>query len=360
MIRYAVTSLLVTFSLISSDLYSFPKKLSEWELFRYEDSKLKLKEEAVPYTLINPLFSDYAVKFRSIILPKGGKLKYKERESFTFPVGTVISKTFAYPKDGDYKKPIDIYEPISLEKYYLIETRLLVKKSYAWLALPYVWNDAQNEATLKPIGLTKKITITRPNNEVKILEYKVPNINQCKGCHIRIEGFKKEVKPIGPKARFLNTELKINGEIINQLVHWERLGLLNEALPDLNNISKSYAVDNPNHSLDNRARSYLDINCSHCHSKKGPANTSGLFLEPFKEIPNINYGICKRPVASGSSSDSYRYDIEPGHPQKSLLYQRLKSTDPSIMMPELGRSLSHSEGTSLIKGWIEDMPGYCD
>ena len=47
-----------------------------------------------------------------------------------------------------------------------------------------------------------------------------------------------------------------------------------------------------------------------------------------------------------------KYDIVPGHPEESILVYRFESTDPGIMMPELGRVMVHEEGLSLIKEWI--------
>jgi hypothetical protein len=34
---------------------------------------------------------------------------------------------------------------------------------------------------------------------------------------------------------------------------------------------------------------------------------------------------------------------------------RMESTDPGIMMPELGRKLVHKEGVELVKKWIQEM-----
>jgi hypothetical protein len=33
----------------------------------------------------------------------------------------------------------------------------------------------------------------------------------------------------------------------------------------------------------------------------------------------------------------------------------MKSTDPGIMMPELGRVTTHEEGVALIEAWIESL-----
>src|SRR3546814_4409699 len=45
-------------------------------------------------------------------------------------------------------------------------------------------------------------------------------------------------------------------------------------------------------SLDGRARAYLDINCGHCHNEKGPADTSGLWLD-VGDHPPRHLGLCK-------------------------------------------------------------------
>jgi hypothetical protein len=37
----------------------------------------------------------------------------------------------------------------------------------------------------------------------------------------------------------------------------------------------------------------------------------------------------------------------------------MRSDKPDEMMPELGRSLIHSEGVDLISRWIEEMSGTC-
>ena len=50
--------------------------------------------------------------------------------------------------------------------------------------------------------------------------------------------------------------------------------------------------------INDRARSYLDVNCGHCHSPTGNANSTGLYLN-LVETRDINLGIYKKPVATG-------------------------------------------------------------
>ena len=62
-----------------------------------------------------------------------------------------------------------------------------------------------------------------------------------------------------------------------------------------------------------RARAYLDINCGHCHSPTGPANTSGLWLDAAVS-DRLKLGFCKQPVAAGKGTGNRLFDIAPGQP----------------------------------------------
>ena len=66
-------------------------------------------------------------------------------------------------------------------------------------------------------------------------------------------------------------------------------------------------------------------------------------------------GIYKTPVAAGRGSGPLRYDIVPGKPEESILVYRFNSTEPAVMMPELGRTMVHNEGLELIKEWIVSL-----
>ncbi len=67
-------------------------------------------------------------------------------------------------------------------------------------------------------------------------------------------------------------------------------------------------------------------------------------------------GIWKSPVAVGRGGGGRKYSIVPGKPEESILYFRLNTTDPGIMMPEVARRMIHEEGVALVKEWIESLP----
>lgn len=328
---------------------SMPKeKLSDYQFFEGNTADQKPAKGVLPYSLNTPLFTDYAEKLRFVKLPDNQTVAYNDSEVLDFPVGSTIIKTFYYP--NDFRKP-------ELGRK-LIETRLLIHEENGWKALDYVWNDEQTEAFLEVAGDIKEVSYIDANGKKKKHEYGIPNINQCKGCHNRNE----KMSPIGPSARQLNGvfQSSVGGEqssiksADNQLFAWKKMGILTN-LPAIETVPKAAVWNKPETgSLDERARIWLDINCAHCHRKGGPAQTSGLNLSIHETDP-IAYGILKTPVAAGRGSGNKKYDIVPSKPDESIIVYRMESTDPGIMMPEVGRKTTHKEGVELIKEWIRTM-----
>ena len=60
-------------------------------------------------------------------------------------------------------------------------------------------------------------------------------------------------------------------------------------------------------------------------------------------------------MAAGRGSGGLLVDIDPGRPEKSILYFRMNSLDPGVMMPELGRSTLDQEGLDLIAVYIRSL-----
>ena len=310
----------------------YPKKLSVWKLFTGAD--LKPNRGVIPYELNTALFTDYATKRRFVWMPPGQPATYKSDDTFDFPKGTILSKTFSYPD--------------SQGKERLIETRLLVSSSTGWVALPYVWNAAQTEATLDVNADPVEINWSSRN-----IHYVIPNSNQCKECHDQ----SKVTGPIGPKARHLNRDFDYPEGRFNQLAYWTRIGYLQGA-PD--HAPKQPVWDDPSTgSLDARARAYLEVNCAHCHSPNGSASNTGLYLTDLQTDP-MRIGFCKTPVSAGNASAGMLFDAVRGHPELSILAHRMASDEPKIMMPEIGRTIVHHEGVELIREWLASLDGGCD
>jgi len=338
--RY-ILLIFLAFSWLSTSPLDYAKPtLSQFGFFKEPLNLQNPTDGVIPYSVASSLFSDYAEKLRFIKVPNGQKLTANSDGSFNYPKGSVLIKTFYYP--GNFNEPE--------KNRRIIETRLLIKTKTDWVALPYVWNNEQTDAVLEIAGDRLPVNwIDKNNNHIEI-EYSVPNMNQCKGCHVH----HNEFKPLGPKLKNLNFSYHYNDTTFNQIDKWVELGIL-EASPLFAELPKSINYDDPHSgSVKERARAWLDVNCANCHQLGGPAETSGLFLE-FGQLNPRALGIMKPPIAAGRGAGNHKYTIVPGYPDKSIMVYRINSTDPGIMMPELGRKLVHQEGLDLIRQWIEEM-----
>jgi uncharacterized repeat protein (TIGR03806 family) len=342
-----------------------PQHLSEWHVVFRDGARLALNGRVVPYDLNSPLFSDYAHKLRTVWMPPGVSAKYVSEQSFDFPVGTVISKTFYYPRaaGGDaavlrtYDQSRDFAgQGLDLKNVRLIETRLLVRREHGWEALPYVWNAEQTDAELARTGDEVPLELVASDAGRERFTYVVPNENQCAGCHVT-DLKAKSIAPIGLKARHLNRDYGYPSGAENQLTYLQKIGYLT-GLPPLTEVPRNANWRDPAQPLDARARAYLDVNCSHCHSPTGAADTTGLSFEAVTAADR-HLGVCKPPVAAGRGTGDHIFDIVPGHPEDSILPFRMGSREPGVMMPEQGRGTVHLEGLALIREWIAAMPGQC-
>ena len=324
-----------------------PANLSGWGLFTGgpdQAGRLTPVSGTVPYELTTALFSDYALKSRTVTIPAGAKASYRPEGVLEFPVGTVFSKTFAFPADA--RQPsVGVH---------VIETRIIVRQPSGWEAYPYLWNAEQTEATLVPGGRLVPVSFVDRQGTSQSFEYLVPSRNQCLQCHHRVDDSGAQVLvPIGPKARYLNRSNLIAGSEQNQLAYLAQAGILDGLPADPPRAPD--ALDPDAGDLESRARTYLDINCAHCHNVDGTAGrTSRLFLEHDMTDP-FSLGVCKRPGSAGGSLGG-EFDIVPGDHAHSILWHRVATTESGKMMPQLGRALAHVEGVQLIADWIDAMP----
>lgn len=297
-------------------------------------------EDVLPFAPRTALFSDKALKDRFVHVPKGKAATYVADEAFDFPVGSALVKSFSFP--ADFRRPDG--------ELRLVETRVMLKQEDGWHAWAYLWNEEQADAELRIAGARIEIEAVDETGEALSFTYSVPNKNQCKGCH-ELAG---EIVPLGPKARNLNFDYDYDDGRANQLARWRDAGIL-EGLPaDLASLDAVPDWLDEDADLNARARAWLDVNCAHCHRRDGAAGNSGLYLswdEPYGPALGVN----KRPVAAGRGSGGRLFDINPGNPEGSILNYRVESTEPGIMMPELGRVLEDRAAADLLRKWVSSL-----
>ncbi len=296
----------------------------------------------IPFEPIAVLYADESLKARYIAVPDGASITFDPTERWTFPLGTTLIKTFYFYDDAR--------DPSAGQR--LLETRLLVNRETGWESYIYVWNESQTEARFERLGAWVELDRINESGATVATRYRVPNKNQCSSCHEQSD----VVVPLGPRAFQLHSEYDYGGATgrRNQLEYWAELGILSGVPADLAaQFALSDYIDGAA-DLTARARSYLEVNCAHCHSDGGAADSSGLRLSVSVTEPG-ELGVCRRPVAAGAGSGGFFFDIVPGTPEESIMVFRMASTDPEIKMPELPTQLADDFGVQLISEWIRAM-----
>ncbi len=259
-----------------------------------------------PYRLATPLFTDYAEKQRLLYLPKGSHLSFDHTGNPVFPDSSMLVKTFFYYAD----------KRDTTAGKLLIETRILIKVDGQWNVGTYEWNEAQTDAFLLDGGTDKTVSWVNESGVRKSIFYHIPSSADCSGCH----RFGQSIIPIGPKARNLNISLKGHPGHENQLLNFQKNGIVKLAPADLQTALPDW--QNSPHTLAQRARAYLDVNCAHCHSSTGLAQNTRLFLDytlPFEETRI--------------------------HARRDDILHRMQSTNKNVRMPKLERRYR------ILQGW---------
>lgn len=323
---------------------AFPSSLGAYCMVSIQDAQVTPSAGVTPYDLNTPLFSDYAVKVRTVWMPPGASAQYQTTDTFDFPVGTVLTKSFGFPADFRVASA-----PVKW-----VETRVYVHARTGWKGSSYTWDDAQKDAQVSTGGAIDALSFIDTSGQTLTAHYLVPSQSECSKCHAN-DG---TATPLGPRADQINRSFAYSSGTENELAHWTRLGLIKGAPAPAQAPVLPVWNDPSTGSTEARARAYLQANCSYCHDGDGEARTTGLVLVDTN-TNLMTLGVCKPPVAAGKAAQGQEYDIVPGHPEQSILAYRMTSTLPSIAMPEIGRSLEHVEGVALISDWIASMTGSC-
>jgi uncharacterized repeat protein (TIGR03806 family) len=268
---------------------SFPATVDAFCQVSIQDAVVTPSADAVlPYDLNTPLFSDYAVKFRTVWLPPGTSATYDPEATFTFPVGTVLTKSFGWPSDfRDASAPV-----------HWRETRVLVNTAESgWTGAAYEWDDAQTTTQLAAGGDVLSFSFTGADGTTETPNYLVPSQAQCRKCHAN-DG---NMTTLGPSAAQLAKSYTYASGANDEIAEWTKRGILSGA-PEPATVTPLPVWNDPTTgSTEQRARAYLQANCSYCHNGNGEARTTGLVLTDSEMDPAV-YGVCKAPVAAGQAA----------------------------------------------------------
>jgi uncharacterized repeat protein (TIGR03806 family) len=316
---------------------NIPKLLSQTGAFK-DTPHLVPSDELIPYDLIVPFWSDGAQKLRWIAVPKG-KIQFSSSGEWIFPAGTVFVKTFELPVDAR-----------DLGAKRRLETRLLmIQGGGSVYGVVYKWRPDLSDADLLPDSLTEDVPVANAAGETHSQTWYYPSRKDCITCHTKLSG-----GVLGVKARQLNRDFTYpSGVSDNELREWNHLGLFARPIPDtdIRNSPRLAAADDQARSLEDRARSYLDANCSQCHRPGGTvAGFDARFDTPLEQQELVNGA-----VLLDQGIDRPRI-ISPHDIWRSIAYMRI-NTVGDIRMPPIDRETIDERGVALMRAWIDSMPG---
>lgn len=279
-----------------------------------------------------PLWTDGASKRRWISLPQGSAIDASDPDAWVFPVGTRLWKEFSF--NGRR-----------------VETRYMERRPDGqWLYAAYAWSaDGREPQLVSSKGRRNAWPLDGGASHT------IPGVGDCKVCH---QGGRTEVLgfsaiQLSPQRDpgALHTDLSTpSGVDLNALVERGLLvglpGSLLEAPPAISAASP----------IERAALGYLHGNCGHCHNEQGSLRNVGLFLRQAAgaTVERAIASLFNHPVrkpAPGQSHDA-GLRIEPRHPDRSALMQRVASRSPALQMPPLGTVLVDGEAVEMLQRWI--------
>jgi hypothetical protein len=312
-----------------------PQTLQDTGLYS-DFATLQVDPKHLAFSPQYPLWTDGAAKRRWISLPPGTAIDGSNPDAWVFPVGTRLWKEFSF--NGQR-----------------VETRYLERRTDGWLYAAYAWS---------PDGREARLVSERGRRNAYALaggrSHTIPGITDCKVCH---QGGRNEV--LGFSA------LQLSPDRDPRAVHAELQTAQGADLKYL--IEKGLIVGLPKalqetppriitgSATERAALGYLHGNCGHCHNDQGSLKNIGLFLRyasGAQKQPAVASTIghpVKKP-APGQSADAV-LRIEPGHPDRSGLLQRVGSRYPALQMPPLGTEMVDEEALALLRRWIAGTDG---
>jgi putative heme-binding domain-containing protein len=328
----------------------FPRKLSETGLFA-SVADHKLSPGVYPFEINAQRWVDGATAERFLAIPGTGSAQlYDEFRrieadffgSYLFPpAGTVLGETFTLEtKHGD---------PASRRR---LETQILHYDGRHWHGYSYLWNEAGTDAELVSArGADLKVDVIDPKlpGGKHRQTWHVPSRTECMVCHNPWSGYALAFTPLQ-----LQRDVLIGASKVPQIDYLRDLGLVELKQNARSKLPTPLADphDSAAAPLDARARSYLHVNCSHCH-QFGAGGSVDIELR-YTEAIDRTKTIGVPPVQGTFGIDDAKI-ITPGDPFRSTLYYRMAKMGRG-RMPHIGSEIVDEPGVRLMHDWIRTLP----
>lgn len=306
-----------------------------------------LNSGLIPFKPAAPFWSDGSIKSRWFGIPYGGgssmpanQISYSQDGNWDFPVGSIFVKHFDLQTNqvlGSTPRRL--------------ETRLLAYDGNGGVhGATYRWRADGSDADLVTSAQTETISLTTTNGTQTQTWY-YPSQTDCLTCHNTVAGGVLGASKM--RQQNFSELYPQSGVTDNQLRVLNHLGMLNPALDEttISSLPHYAAASDTNSSLELRARSFLDVNCSYCH-QPGGAGRAAFDLRITTALTNanlINGGVAATFGLPNAAA------VVPGNPLSSTVYYRVDTATPGIMMPPLARSIIDQADQSILGKWIYSL-----
>ncbi len=309
---------------------TFPGKLSETGLF--ESVPLQRPASGVVHFSVNSeLWTDHAIAERWVAVPGAEAVTNNAAGGWVFPKDTVFVKTLSLEVNRGNQ-----------QTRRRVETQLLHFDGRSWNGYTYKWNQGQTEAELVPLrGEEIEIGVEDSQSVVSkhAQRWRYAGRSECSRCH----------NPwAGTVLSFNASQLNHVAQGTNQL---QSLAALAVVPPGVRLDTPGSKLADPfdvSASLNDRARSYLHSNCSHCH-RDGAGASVRAYLVYDMELEKSNLLNAKPMQGDFGLLDAAI--IKPGDPYASVLYYRISKLGRG-RMPHIGSSEVDPRAVRLIHDWI--------
>jgi putative heme-binding domain-containing protein len=328
----------------------FPTKLSETGLFKGE-----VWGEYAPgiydFYINETMWADHMVKvWHSIALPGLETIRTKVKKQKNKDGSMTSSYELVWPKDSVLVRTILSPEMLGVGP---IETQILHFDGVAWAAYTYRSNATGTDSDLVPSeGASEVFPIKNPSPSYpnqKEYSWHYSSRAECIRCHNSWNGTSLAFRP-GQLRHGISSGIYNDGNLLEALAAMKFVD--GEFLEqDSKALTPRWADKG---SLEGKARTYLHVNCAHCHRENaGGAVTMMLNLELAEEQMRA-VGIIPQQGGLGLKNPKL---IDPGNPWNSVICVRM-ATPGSGHMPIVGSPVVDVEGLAIVEDWIASMkPG---
>ncbi len=176
-----------------------------------------------------------------------------------------------------------------------------------------------------------------------------PGRQDCITCHNPASG-----GVLGVKSAQSNVErlFRETGIIDNQIRAWNHVGYFKPALDEsaITAMGRLVPHTDTNASLELRARSYLDANCSSCHRPGGVRAAWDARIETPLGLAGIIGGPANDTLGVTGSQIVVARDLS-----RSVLHRRVATSTEPFRMPPLGKNVVDTAGVELLAQWIQSL-----